>query len=901
MRRVLLLASAISVWQAPLCASLPDAPLPSPAVASPIMQADALNDAGRYADAEPLYRQALQQSRQTLGENRPETAQAYDALASNLSLQGKYAEADGYFRKSLGIVRALLGDNNVTTAASYNNLAANLYAQQRFAEAEPLYRRALEIELKLLGATHPDVATAYNNLAANLTELGRNKEADELHLKALAIDGATGGEARRETAVRYNSMGYSLYSQGRYQEADSYYRKALDINLKLLGENHPETAMNYNNLASNLVRQKQYGEAEPLYRKAVEIDRAVLGENHPDTAISYSNLATNLNDQRRYADAEAMSAIAVQAARRAEYIGMGGGKGAADQAGSNGITLRDVFNDYLGIAWNLSSQNPGEKARLRANAFRTAQDAMGSAAALAMAQAASRTASGKDDLARAVREEQDLASLAMSLDRKLLVALGQGNGAQATQLKADYDAAIMKLEAAGTRIDRDFPAYRELVSPKPLDIAEVQKALAPDEGLLLMLTSGSAIYSFAVTPANVTWNRIGADQVKQVMANIVRLRCEVDWKTCPVEEQDELDRMPLTRFEDQLFRRYDLDRAYAIYQQLIAPVAPALKGAKRLYVTSSGALGDLPVAMLVESAPPARADMADPNLLLNAKWLGDRFAVTTLPAVSALRLKTVRTGAQHNGGSFRGYGDPLLDGTNLPDGGYGFFRGASDGSSLADPGTIQTLMPLPGTRTELTAMAGLFGSTDGTLQLGTMATESALRRDKLIQSAGVIAFATHGLLPSPQFKLDEPGLVFTPPAKPSASDDGILTASEASALTLSAEWVILSACNTASSANGAGGSDNLSALSRGFLYAGAKALLASHWRVSDEATAALTVETLSARRNNPGLTRAQALQQAMKSIRTGHRPDGSDVPGWSQDWVHPSAWAAFSHIANQDD
>lgn len=899
MRRVLLMASAISVWQAPLCASLPAAPASSTAP-TPIAQADALNDQGRYADAEPIYRQVLQQSRQAVGENKPETAQAYDALASNLSLQGKYAEADGYFRKSLGIVRALLGDNNTTTAASYNNLAANLYAQQRFAEAEPLYRRALDIELKLLGSAHPDVATAYNNLAANLTELGRNKEADELHLKALAIDSATGGEARRDTAVRFNSMAYSLYSQGRYQEADGFYRKALDINLKILGENHPDTALSYNNLASNLARQNQLGQAEPFYRKAVEIDRTVLGENHPDTAISYSNLATNLNDQRRYADAEAMSTLAVQAARRAEYISLGAGKATGDLGGSDGITLRDVFNDYLGIAWNLGSQNSGEKARLRANAFRTAQDAMGSAAALAMAQAASRTASGKDDLARAVREEQDLAALAMSLDRKLLVALGQGNGAQATQLKASYDAAVMRLEAASTRIDRDFPAYRELVSPKPLDVTEVQKALAPDEGLILMLTSGSAIYSFAVTPSAVSWNRIGGDQVKQVMANIVRLRCEVDWKTCPFEEQDEIDRMPLTPFEDQLFRRYDLDKAYALYQQLIAPVASALKGAKRLYVTSSGALGDLPVAMLVESSPGSRADMADPNLLLNAKWLGDRYAITTLPAVSALRLKAVRANQQVST-SFRGYGDPLLDGTNLPDGGYGFFRGASDGSSLADPDRIQTLAPLPGTRTELTAMAGLFGSANGTLQLGTMATETALRQDKLIRSAGVIAFATHGLLPSPKFKLDEPGLVFTPPNKPSATDDGILTASEASALTLSAEWVILSACNTASSANGAGGSDNLSALSRGFLYAGAKALLASHWRVSDEATAALTVETLAARRNSPGLTRAQALQQAMKSIRTGHRPDGSDVPGWSQEWVHPSAWAAFSHIANQDD
>ncbi len=152
-----------------------------------------------------------------------------------------------------------------------------------------------------------------------------------------------------------------------------------------------------------------------------------------------------------------------------------------------------------------------------------------------------------------------------------------------------------------------------------------------------------------------------------------------------------------------------------------------------------------------------------------------------------------------------------------------------------------------------------------------------------------------------RFGLDEPGLVFTPPKMASVEDDGILTASEASQLSLVADWVILSACNTASTASGAGGSDSLSALSRGFLYAGAHALLASHWQVSDEATAALTVEMLTARSRTPKLTRAQALQQSMHSVRTGKRPDGSAVKGWDQSWAHPSAWAPFSHIANSDE
>ena len=67
--------------------------------------------------------------------------------------------------------------------------------------------------------------------------------------------------------------------------------------------------------------------------------------------------------------------------------------------------------------------------------------------------------------------------------------------------------------------------------------------------------------------------------------------------------------------------------------------------------------------------------------------------------------------------------------------------------------------------------------------------------------------------------------MLTPPSVASDTDDGLLTATEAARLTLSADWVILSACNTASAEN-SGGGDSLSALARGFLYAGADALLA---------------------------------------------------------------------------
>jgi CHAT domain-containing protein len=191
-------------------------------------------------------------------------------------------------------------------------------------------------------------------------------------------------------------------------------------------------------------------------------------------------------------------------------------------------------------------------------------------------------------------------------------------------------------------------------------------------------------------------------------------------------------------------------------------------------------------------------------------------------------------------------------------------------------------------------MAEALKSPASGLRLGPTATEAALKQDPRLGGAGIIAIATHGLLPKEVGRNTEPGLVFTPPATASVEDDGLLTASEAARLSLNADWLILSACNTAAS-DGTPGSQSLSGLGRAFLHAGAKALLASHWRVSDEVTAVLTVETM--RLSRSGLSKAEALRQAMIAVRTGKRANGTALPGWKEFWAHPAAWSPFVLVA----
>ena len=143
----------------------------------------------------------------------------------------------------------------------------------------------------------------------------------------------------------------------------------------------------------------------------------------------------------------------------------------------------------------------------------------------------------------------------------------------------------------------------------------------------------------------------------------------------------------------------------------------------------------------------------------------------------------------------------------------------------------------------------------------------ARNADGRLARVRVIEFATHGLIAGEATGLVEPSLVL---AAGATAEDGLLTASEAARLTIHAEWVLLSACNTASP--DASGADGLSGLARAFFHAGARSLLVSHWRVNDGIAPVLVPAILAAMAREPGLSRAAAVQQASLDILDDSRP-----------------------------
>jgi tetratricopeptide (TPR) repeat protein len=252
----------------------------------------------RYAEAEPLFRRAIEIDEKALGKEHGAT---YNNLAVLLQVEGKYAEAEPLFRRAIEIDERALGKEH---GATYNNLAVLLQVEGKYAEAEPLFRRAIEIDEKALGKEHPDVARDYNNLALFLQGQGKYAEAEPLYRRAIEIDEKALGMDHPNIAVWYTNVAEFLEDQGKYAEAERFLRRAIEIGEKTLGKEHPTVATRYNNLAFMLEAQGKYAEAEPLYRRAIEVDEKALGREHPSVARDYNNLAFMLQDQGKYAEAE---------------------------------------------------------------------------------------------------------------------------------------------------------------------------------------------------------------------------------------------------------------------------------------------------------------------------------------------------------------------------------------------------------------------------------------------------------------------------------------------------------------------------------------------------------------------------------------------------------------------
>ncbi|MCZ4341450.1 tetratricopeptide repeat protein [Sphingomonadaceae bacterium G21617-S1] len=843
----------------------------------------------RYGEAETWSRRALEASERAVGPDHSRTAVYVDNLAGNLKGQGRFAEAETLFRRAIEIREKTSGPIGIDLSFSLNSLAGLYNRQNRFAEAEALYRRALEIRERAMGADHRQTIISTMNLGANLSAQRRYAEAEPLIRRALELGGRAFGPDHSFVASAALQLGHISADQGRFAESELLYRRALAIWERLAGTESPNTIYAVSSLGSIHERQGRYLEAEQFYRRALDGREHAFGASHPDTLQSATALI-------RTELAAAPSSGAAMKPARLLLAGLRlrrGGGIASQQARTEQERERtsaaSKFALFADAAWSTGGSYPGQLALLRSEAFGALQDSIAGAADRSIAEQAARRYVGAKDvkLAATIEQRSQLEEQWTRENDALTRRLVDSSSAlkeTSTTIRSRLASIQAQIDEIDVRLRAEAPEYFNLVRPTPLGISAAQALLGPDEAILLTVPSRFGTHVMAVTHEGIEWAR--SDWNADRMAAAVR---RLRWFAGAAIDGTP-DQLAALRLEDDP-DAFDRKTAYALYQQLIAPVSSLLSGKRSLYVAAGGALAGLPFSLLV-TAPPSGADN-DAAALRDTAWFVDSHALIHIPSVQSLALLR-RSGPRKTPGGFIGVGDPVLSGAGNQRGRGGManatpFRPGRtrDGGLVIDLASLRQMNRLPGTAVELEAVRKTLHAPASSLLLAERATEPNVRNADL-SSAGIILFSTHGLVASEASGVGEPGLVLTPPLSAVDGDDGFLAASEVTTLSLNADWVILSACNTATG----DGSDNagLGGLARSFFYAGARNLLASHWPVSDDVAPVLITRTLVLERS--GIQRAEAFQQAMREIRmnTAHDADGS--------WAHPFYWAPFVLIGD---
>jgi CHAT domain-containing protein/Tfp pilus assembly protein PilF len=800
---------------------------------------------------------------------------------------GAYAEALRFAEEALPLVVREYGAEHEQVSVHTHTLGLVSAAAGDFAKAERYYTQSLRISEKVYGQDSSAVAVALENLGGVFVKRGRHDAAEPMFQRALRIRQAVLGPNNAYAATGHSNLGDVALARGNWSAALASYRRAIsllsaqDTSRSVLKSIVEEDIKRHRDTFTNLCHAAWQTRANSTNRTALieETFNAAQLAWHTSAASALSKMTARLGasdtelgrrirqvqdgsdrvlflhgeDQKLLTDWHAVQkADLAYSALLDEFRAL-----SLARSRDNAPALKKQTELVQQLTGLLERCPPGQK-KAGCETSERERAALGKE----IAELSKVTTVGADRV-RVVHERMEAAERALPGYQDFSL--------RRTTLRNDLDVTERALDAARAEITRAFPDYLALAEPKPLSIAEVQSLLRGDEALVAILVGSARSFVWAVSRDRADWAQIDAG-ASALAEQVAALRNGLD----PMAQQDAEG---AAGSQAGVLRAFDVERSHALYRQVLGPVATVLDGKRHVVVVPTGALTSLPFQVLVTD-PPARGGSAGSDFR-NVAWLIRKHALSVLPSVPSLHALRKLAPGSSAPEPFFGMGDPVLQG---PDPGQQrstrkrsisaparYYR---DG--LADVRALREMTPLPDTAAELRAIAKVLKASPDAINLGAAASETRVKAAPLDRYR-IIQFATHGLVAGDLSGLAEPALVLTPPPQPAEADDGLLTASEIAALKLDAEWVVLSACNTAA---GAGeGAEALSGLARAFFYAGARALLVSHWAVYSEAAVELTTRTFETLAANSKLGRGEAFRQSMLKLIGDGRP--------------PSYWAPF--------
>jgi tetratricopeptide (TPR) repeat protein len=267
--------------------------------------------AGRYAEAESSYREALAAAGQ-FGSKSPRLAHSLNNVAAACHELGRQDEAVRLFERALGLWESYGSEESRNKAVARANLAVLYRTTGKYAEAQALNQKALS-ELNPQSA---EAGLTHINLAELFRDRGRLKEAEASARRALEVLRSASGEWHSNTATALHTLAAVHRAAGRNAEAEELLERVVEVREKTLGPEHPLVAAAWSNLAEVRNAQQRYAEAEPAGRRALAIWEKTLGPGHRSIATGLNGLAQVLRLLKRYEEAEALYHRSIQVAEK---------------------------------------------------------------------------------------------------------------------------------------------------------------------------------------------------------------------------------------------------------------------------------------------------------------------------------------------------------------------------------------------------------------------------------------------------------------------------------------------------------------------------------------------------------------------------------------------------------
>lgn len=782
-------------------------------------------------------------------QDRAGEAESLTAIGDISSMEGDRQKALGLYQRALEIYGPLggrLGEAMTLNGIGYvyDEMGDHLAAIRYYDRARTLYRR-FQARIAEAGQTM--------KIGEMYFLLGKRQEALKFLTESLALNARV--ENKRTLSCNLNDLGWVHESGGMRGQALEFYQRSLNLNRET-GDTRAE-AYTLNYIGRVHADSGRMALARPYYQRALALNQGAADREGESLTRYHLALAARHLGQWAEARRQIESSLAITETLRTKVAG-------DDLRISYLASTRPRYDFQIDLLMQLARRERSRE--FEALALRASEQARarGLLDLLAEARADIREGVSPELLDRKFALEQQL-------EEKIALQSEMREAQPATSAGGDLKEQIAALLTERQRLDAAIkaqnPRYAALTAPQPADLKELQQNVLDDRTLLLEYALGDKqSYLWAVTQKGLTSYTLPGRATIDGMAETLYWQLAARQSRL-VDSARDRDRVAKA---DSECRRLSI----ALSEMLLGPVA-GLLGKKRLLVVAEGALQRIPFTML-----PKPGGDGYPPLIVDHE-------IVTQPSASMLALLRKETAPRRYSKSVAVLADPIF---KEDDDRLSMFS-----SVLAEilptpllPGTAQSfsvlrgarnrgfkLDRLPATEREADAVISLAPPGSSRKAVGADASRELVMNGELARYR-IVHFATHGLLNPDHPELSAVALShFDPFGRPC---DGLLRLQDIYKLNLPVDLVVLSACETALGKNVTG--EGLMAMTRGFMHAGATRVVASLWKVDDDATAEL-MRCFYANLFEKQMSPSAALAAAQRELSQRRQ------------WAAPFYWSAF--------